>query len=30
MTKEGVPKTEQAGEGLKRIGVEPTYLICSP
>ena len=30
LTKEGVTKTEQAVEGLKRIGVEPTHLLCSP
>ena len=30
LTKEGVAKTEQAVEGLKRIGVEPTHLLCSP
>ena len=29
-TKEGFTKTEQAIEGLKRIGVEPTHLLCSP
>jgi phosphohistidine phosphatase len=30
LTKEGFTKTEQAIEGLKRIGVEPTHLLCSP
>jgi len=30
LTKEGVTKTEQAIKGLKRIGVEPTHLLCSP
>lgn len=30
LTKEGITKTEQAVEGLKRIGVEPTHLLCSP
>lgn len=30
LTKEGVTKTEHAVEGLKRIGVEPTHLLCSP
>ena len=30
LTKEGVTETEQAVEGLKRIGVEPTHLLCSP
>ncbi|MDH3770006.1 MAG: histidine phosphatase family protein, partial [Nitrospirota bacterium] len=30
LTKEGVTKTEQAVEGLKRIGIEPTHILCSP
>jgi phosphohistidine phosphatase len=30
LTKEGITKTEQAVEGLKRIGIEPTHLLCSP
>ena len=30
LTEEGVTKTEEAVEGLKRIGVEPTHLLCSP
>jgi phosphohistidine phosphatase len=30
LTKEGFTKTERAIEGLKRIGVEPTHLLCSP
>ncbi len=30
LTKEGVTKTKQAVEGIKRIGVEPTHLFCSP
>lgn len=30
LTKEGVTKTEKAVEGLKRIGVEPTHILCSP
>jgi phosphohistidine phosphatase len=30
LTKEGNTKTEQAVEGLKKIGVEPTHLLCSP
>ena len=30
LTKEGMTKTEQAAAGLKRIGMEPTHLLCSP
>ncbi len=30
LTKEGITKTKQAVEGLKRIGIEPTHLLCSP
>ena len=30
LTKEGITKTEQTVEGLKRIGVKPTHLLCSP
>ena len=30
LTKEGVTKTEQAANGLKTIGLEPTHLLCSP
>ena len=30
LTKEGVTKTEQAVEGIKKIGVQPTHLLCSP
>lgn len=30
MAKEGVTKTEQAVEGLKRIGVKSTHIMCSP
>jgi phosphohistidine phosphatase len=30
LTKEGITKTEQAAEGLKRIGMKPTYVLCSP
>ncbi|MDH5562457.1 MAG: histidine phosphatase family protein [Nitrospirota bacterium] len=30
LTQEGVTKTQHAVEGLKRIGVTPTHLLCSP
>jgi phosphohistidine phosphatase len=30
LTKEGITKTEQAAVGLKRIGMKPTHLLCSP
>jgi phosphohistidine phosphatase len=30
LTKEGITKTEQAAAGLKRIGMKPTHLLCSP
>ena len=30
LTEEGITKTEQAAAGLKRIGMEPTHLLCSP
>ncbi len=30
LTKEGITKTKQAAAGLKRIGMEPTHLLCSP
>ena len=30
LTKDGRNKTEQAVEGLKTIGVEPTHILCSP
>jgi phosphohistidine phosphatase len=30
LTKEGATKTKHAIKGLKRIGVEPTHLLCSP
>ena len=30
LTKEGITKTEQTVEGLKRIGMKPTHLFCSP
>ncbi len=30
LTKEGIAKTEQAAAGLKRIGMKPTHLLCSP
>ena len=30
LTKEGITKTEEAAEGLKRIGMKPTHLLCSP
>ena len=30
LTKEGITKTKQAVEELKRIGIEPTHLFCSP
>ena len=30
LTKEGISKTKQAVEGLKRIGIEPTHILCSP
>jgi phosphohistidine phosphatase len=30
LTTEGVTKTQHAVEGLKRIGVAPTHLLCSP
>ncbi len=29
-TKEGITQTKQAVEGIKRIGVELTPLLCSP
>ncbi len=30
LTKEGMAKTEQVAAGLKRIGMNPTHLLCSP
>ena len=30
LTKVGITKTEQAAAGLKRIGMKPTHLLCSP
>ncbi|PJA80102.1 MAG: hypothetical protein CO149_01330 [Nitrospirae bacterium CG_4_9_14_3_um_filter_51_5] len=30
LTKAGTTKTEQVAEGLKRIGMKPTHLLCSP
>ncbi len=30
LTDEGVTKTQHAVEGLKRTGVHPTHLLCSP
>ena len=30
LTKEGINKTEQVAAGLKRIGMKPTHLLCSP
>ncbi len=30
LTKEGITKTEHAAAGLKRIGMKPTHLLCSP
>lgn len=30
LTKEGITKTEDAAEGLKRIGMKPTHLLSSP
>ncbi|WP_447962387.1 SixA phosphatase family protein [Nitrospira sp. Ecomares 2.1] len=30
LTKEGIAKTEQVAAGLKRIGMKPTHLLCSP
>jgi len=30
LTKEGIAKTKQAAAGLKRIGMKPTHLLCSP
>ena len=30
LTKEGITKTEQAAAGLRRIGMKPTHLLCSP
>ena len=30
LTKEGMTKTKQVAAGLKRIGMKPTHLLCSP
>lgn len=30
LTTKGIRKTEQAAEGLKRIGLRPAHLLCSP
>jgi phosphohistidine phosphatase len=30
LTKEGITKTEQVADGLKRIEIKPTHLLCSP
>ena len=30
LTNEGITKTEQVAAGLKRIGMKPTHLLCSP
>ena len=30
LTKEGITKTEQVAAGLKRLGMKPTHLLCSP
>jgi len=30
LTQEGITKTQHAVEGLKRIGIQPTHLLCSP
>ena len=30
LTKEGITKTEQVAEGLKRIEIKPTHILCSP
>lgn len=30
LTKEGIAKTEKVAAGLKRIGMKPTHLLCSP
>jgi len=30
LTEEGITKTKKAAAGLKRIGMEPTHLLCSP
>ncbi|MEJ2231398.1 MAG: histidine phosphatase family protein [Nitrospirales bacterium] len=30
LTEKGIAKTEKAVAGLKRMGVKPTHLLCSP
>ncbi|MGP0593784.1 phosphohistidine phosphatase SixA [Nitrospira sp. T9] len=30
LTKEGITKTKQVAAGLKRIGIKPSHLLCSP
>jgi len=30
LTQEGITKTQHAIEGLHRIGIQPTHLLCSP
>ena len=30
LTDEGVSKTQRAVAGPKRIGIQPTHLLCSP